>query len=93
MTMLRLTEEERVELWNRRTLCNRVHDLVRHSIASVCLHDLESYEKSVERAVLRKVARELDKWWGFDHHQVHSHTWHDKQDFLEMLRAAASENP
>jgi hypothetical protein len=34
---------------------------------------------------------ELDQWWSFDNAQQHTHSWHDKQDFLERWRAKAAE--
>ena len=28
-------------------------------------------------------AAELRKWWSFDDRQVHTHTWHSREDFIE----------
>ena len=31
----------------------------------------------------RRFADELRKWWSFDNGQVHTHTWHSREDFIE----------
>jgi len=28
-------------------------------------------------------AEELRKWWSFNSMQVHTHTWHDRENFIE----------
>lgn len=28
-------------------------------------------------------AAELRKWWSFDDGQVHTHSWHTREDFIE----------
>jgi hypothetical protein len=40
---------------------------------------------------LMELLTELDQWWRFDNAQQHTHSWHDKQDFLERWRAKAAE--
>lgn len=31
----------------------------------------------------RAFAEELRKWWRFDDRQQHTHSWHDREDFIE----------
>lgn len=43
-----------------------------------------------ERNIL--FANELRKWWSFDDRQMHTHSWHSREDFIErklpeLLRA------
>jgi len=28
-------------------------------------------------------AAELRKWWSFDDRQMHTHSWHSREDFIE----------
>lgn len=28
---------------------------------------------------------ELRKWWSFNERQVHTHSWHDREDFIERI--------
>ena len=41
-------------------------------------------------------ASELRKWWSFDDHERHTHSWHDREDFIEKrlpaLLASVREN-
>lgn len=30
-------------------------------------------------------AEELRKYWSFDDRQVHTHTWHSREDFIERV--------
>jgi len=30
-------------------------------------------------------ADELRKWWSFDDHQIHTHSWHSREDFIEQI--------
>lgn len=39
------------------------------------------------RQALEDLIAELDTHWSFDNGQQHTHSWHDKQDFLEAWRA------
>ena len=32
----------------------------------------------------------INKYWTFDSNQCHTHTWHDKQDCLEIIRELLS---
>ena len=32
---------------------------------------------------LAAFAAELRKWWSFDDHQFHTHTWHTREDFIK----------
>ena len=55
-------------------------------------------ELAAARAETRKAAivgllTELRQWWSFDDNQRHTHSWHDRENFIEMLmqRAAAAE--
>lgn len=31
----------------------------------------------------RQFAEELRKWWSFDDRQVHTHSWHSRENFIE----------
>lgn len=31
----------------------------------------------------QEFANELRKWWSFDDRQHHTHSWHDREDFIE----------
>ena len=40
---------------------------------------------------IKAFADELRKWWSFDDRQIHTHSWHDREDFIkkklpELLR-------
>jgi hypothetical protein len=37
-----------------------------------------------DRAV-EKFAAELRKWWSFDDRQMHTHSWHSREDFIERI--------
>lgn len=39
-------------------------------------------KESVERAL--RFADELRKWWRFDNEQQHTHSWHDREDFISQ---------
>jgi len=39
---------------------------------------------------LEEALADVDKSWSFNANQGHTHTWHEKQDCLERLRAAAA---
>lgn len=41
-------------------------------------------------AVVSKIQARLNKAWSFDENQQHTHSWHDKQDFIEWLRSGAT---
>jgi hypothetical protein len=30
-------------------------------------------------------AKELRKWWSFDDRQMHTHSWHSREDFIEKV--------
>lgn len=32
---------------------------------------------------VEEFAAELRKWWSFDDHQQHTHSWHSREDFIE----------
>jgi hypothetical protein len=32
---------------------------------------------------LKLIADELRKWWSFDDRQQHTHSWHDRENFIE----------
>lgn len=34
-------------------------------------------------AQTRLFAEELRKWWSFNDHQIHTHSWHTREDFIE----------
>jgi len=42
-------------------------------------------------AHLEGIRKDLDKAWSFDENQRHTHTWHDKQDFLLSLTDTSHE--
>lgn len=44
-------------------------------------------EREQSRNRLSKLVIDLDEYWSFDNAQQHTHSWHDKQDFMERLRA------
>lgn len=55
-------------------------------------HNGMTITSDVER-VTNKFADELRKWWSFDDRQIHTHSWHSREDFIErelpkLLRAA-----
>lgn len=31
----------------------------------------------------KEFAEELRKWWSFDDGQIHTHSWHSREDFIE----------
>lgn len=43
----------------------------------------------VERLMdlLDSIPDELRKWWSFDNHQIHTHSYHSREDYIERLRA------
>jgi hypothetical protein len=36
-----------------------------------------------DNQTVRLFAEELRKWWRFDDRQQHTHSWHDREDFIE----------
>ncbi len=34
---------------------------------------------------LELFAEALRKWWSFDDHQQHTHSWHTREDFIEKM--------
>lgn len=43
--------------------------------------------KLMERLSMEaELLKELDAYWSFDNGQYHTHSWHDKQDFLQKWR-------
>ena len=38
---------------------------------------------------IEEIKTALDRFWSFDDNQQHTHTWHDKQDFLSRLSLTA----
>lgn len=45
-----------------------------------------------KRDAVDKFAEELRKWWSFSDGQMHTHSWHSREDFIErklpeLLRA------
>lgn len=34
---------------------------------------------------VQEFANELRKWWSFDDHQQHTHSWHSREDFIERV--------
>lgn len=46
--------------------------------------------KQEDIALAAELLEDLDRHWQFDNGQVHTHTWHTKQDFLEKWRKRLS---
>jgi hypothetical protein len=34
--------------------------------------------------IVQTLAEELRKWWSFDDRQHHTHSWHDRETFIEL---------
>jgi hypothetical protein len=47
----------------------------------VCFFQIEE-ENMIPKEVINKFAEELRKWWSFDDRQIHTHTWHSREDFI-----------
>ncbi len=44
----------------------------------------EDHAKRID-AMCRRFARELREWWSFNDQQIHTHTWHTREDFIEKM--------
>lgn len=54
---------------------------------------LESQQKKIDRlasivAVHEEYRRQVRDWWKFDSQQVHTHSWHDREEFIKRWGAA-----
>jgi len=38
-----------------------------------------------EEQIVKDIRELVDKYWSFDNNQIHTHSWHDKQDCLEQI--------
>lgn len=42
-------------------------------------------------SILTELPDKLREWWSFDSGQQHTHTWHDREEFVENLRERIAE--
>lgn len=45
--------------------------------------DALSENSDGESRRLDEFAAELRRWWRFDNYQIHTHSWHDRENFIE----------
>ena len=57
-----------------------IHGTTRTTVAGAMELDADD-----EKARLQAFAAELRKWWRFDQQQAHTHSWHDREDFIEKV--------
>lgn len=40
-------------------------------------------ERERYRVMVQMLPDQLREWWSFDQYQIHTHSWHDREDFLK----------
>ena len=53
--------------------------------------DLTKKRLAMTQQAFNDAITTVDHYWSFDEHQMHTHSWHSKQDCLGLLRALAKD--